>query len=153
MCTTRSLLYREGVSVQGALCPEGALSRGVSVRETPSPVDRQMPVKILLCPKLRLRAVNIDSDLTETVTLHMSLNLLFRFRLNFWDGLEAQYEVDMSCLKSAARDSFTRGVHVICVEPRSIIAHAHRVTCLNLMDIKTEDLANVQVRARFHSIK
>ena len=30
-----------------------------SVRKTPPPVDRQMPVKILPCPKLRLRAVVI----------------------------------------------------------------------------------------------
>ena len=33
--------------------------RGVSVTR-PLPVDRQMPVKILPCPKLRLRAVKIS---------------------------------------------------------------------------------------------
>ena len=84
MRTARSLPYKGGFSVrgclfrgylsrgplsrgglcQGALCPGGALSKGflsreVSVRETPSPVDRQMPVKILPCPKLRLQVVNI----------------------------------------------------------------------------------------------
>ena len=49
-----------GVSVWGCLCPGGSLSRGVSVRETPPPVDRQTPVKILPCPKLRLRAVKTE---------------------------------------------------------------------------------------------
>ena len=58
-----------GVSVQEGLCPGGFLSRGflsrevsvqgISVRETPSPVDRQMPMKIIPCPILRLRAVKI----------------------------------------------------------------------------------------------
>ena len=68
MRTARSLPYggvpvQEGVSVQGGLCPGGlcpggSLSRGVSVRETPSrAVDRQTPLKILPCPKPRLRAV------------------------------------------------------------------------------------------------
>ena len=71
-------LYRTG-----DLCPGGSLSGGFSVqgvsvqgvsvwggmesvRETPSPVDRQTPVKMLPCPKLRLRAVKI----TNTVTIH-----------------------------------------------------------------------------------
>ena len=57
-----------GISVQGSLsggiCVQRPPSRGVSVqgvsvRTTPSPVDRQMPAKILPCPKLRLRAVII----------------------------------------------------------------------------------------------
>ena len=54
-----------GFSVQGGLCPGGSLSRGylfkgVSVRGSLS-VDRQTPVKILLCPKLRLRAVIVST--------------------------------------------------------------------------------------------
>ena len=44
------LLYTVGGSLSGA---------GGSLRETPSPVDRQTPVKILPFPKLRLRVVNI----------------------------------------------------------------------------------------------
>ena len=61
----------EGVSVlgslsEGVLGPAGSLSKGwgspfegISVRETSSPVDRQTPVKILPCPKLRLREVKL----------------------------------------------------------------------------------------------
>ena len=75
-------LSREGVSVQGGVSIQGgglypgrgslsrgvsihggSLPRGVSFRKTPS-VDRQTPVKMLPCPKLRLRAVNIPTILT-----------------------------------------------------------------------------------------
>ena len=50
-----------GVSVQGGLCPRwvsvgGGLIGGGSVHGDPSPMERQTPVKILACPKLRLRA-------------------------------------------------------------------------------------------------
>ena len=54
-------LYK-GVSVQGGSLSkgfssvQGGLYTGVSVREIPH-VDRLMPVKILPCPKLRLRVV------------------------------------------------------------------------------------------------
>ena len=43
----------------GGLCPGCLCAEGVSVRETPPPVDRQTPVKLLPCLKLRLWAVNI----------------------------------------------------------------------------------------------
>ena len=68
------------------------------------------------------------------------------YRLSFWDGVELEYEVNMSCLKPVARDSLTRCVHVFSAEPRSIVAHAHRLTHLDLSRIKTEDLKRVQVR-------
>ena len=58
-----------GLSVQGSLCPGVSLSRGLcpggslcggSLSGRPLlPVDRQMSVKILPCPQLRLRAVII----------------------------------------------------------------------------------------------
>ena len=72
MRTAGSLPYRglfpeevsiQGVSVQGVGSPfMGSLSmgvsvQGVSVRERSSPADRQRCVKILPCPKLRLRTV------------------------------------------------------------------------------------------------
>ena len=63
---------RGAISVQGILCPGGSLSRGslsrgyllkgVSVRGGGSlSVDRHTPVKILLCPKLRLRTVIVST--------------------------------------------------------------------------------------------
>ena len=42
-------------SLSGGLCPGGSLSRG-SLSGKP-PMDRQTPVKLLPCPKLRLRAL------------------------------------------------------------------------------------------------
>ena len=63
------LCLREGLSPgglsPGGLSPGGSLSRGylfkgVFVRGSLS-VDRQTPVKILLCPKLRLRAVIVST--------------------------------------------------------------------------------------------
>ena len=58
-------LYRTGESLSGGcLSPGGSLSREVSVQGglcqgIPFPVDRKTPVKLLPCPKLRLRMVNI----------------------------------------------------------------------------------------------
>ena len=65
-------LYRTGDLCAGGICPGGSLSRGSlskgaggslsrgSLSGRPlCPVDRQTPVKLLPCPKLRLRAVNI----------------------------------------------------------------------------------------------
>ena len=60
----RGSLFGGGLCPKESLCPGGSLSRwgslsggfsvgGFSVRETPSSVDRQTPVKILPCPKLR----------------------------------------------------------------------------------------------------
>ena len=67
MRTARFLPYGGSLSrasVQGGLCHGGGLCPGgwggVSVMKTPSPlwtVDRQTPVKISPCPKLRLWAV------------------------------------------------------------------------------------------------
>ena len=62
--TSRSLPYRvvsvRGGLCQGGLCPEGSLSRGVSVRETPSPCGQTDACEnITLSQKLRLRAVII----------------------------------------------------------------------------------------------
>ena len=61
-----------------SLSEGGICSKGVSVRRgslpgrPPPPVDRQMPVKILPCPKLRLQAVNI-------LTLRVSLRLILQY--------------------------------------------------------------------------
>ena len=58
LCPGRGVSVQGGLSGDlclGGLCPGGSLSR----EEPPPspPVDRQTPVKILPCPKLRLRAV------------------------------------------------------------------------------------------------
>ena len=54
-CVPPALYRKRGRG--GSLSWGWSLSRGVSVRENPlPPVDRQTPVKILPCPKLRLRA-------------------------------------------------------------------------------------------------
>ena len=54
----RTLGLCPGGSLSGGFSVQGvSVSGGGSVRETPSPVDRQTPVKMLPCPKLRLRAV------------------------------------------------------------------------------------------------
>ena len=59
----------------GGLYPRGSLSRGV--KETPSPtVDRQTPVKLLPCPKLRLRALKIFHPFGHVSTNSATLNLL-----------------------------------------------------------------------------
>ena len=61
----------------GGLYPRGSLSRGVSVKETPSPtVDRQIPVKLLPCPKLRLRALKIFHSFGHVSTNPATLKLL-----------------------------------------------------------------------------
>ena len=50
----------QGVSVQGGLCPGTSVSGGSLSGRPPPPVDRQTPMKILPCPKLRLGAVIIN---------------------------------------------------------------------------------------------
>ena len=55
---SRGSLSRGSLS-RGSLSRGGLCAEGVSVRETPPPVDRQTPVKLLPCPKLRLWVVNI----------------------------------------------------------------------------------------------
>ena len=55
------------VSVQGDLCLGGGLYQGDPLH-SPPPVDRKTPVKILPCPKLRLRAV----------IMHLNYNYLFQ---------------------------------------------------------------------------
>ena len=54
----------------------GFLSGGVSVRKTLYPLDRQTPVKILPCPKLRLRAVKS----VVMVLLLFPFNVFYRYR-------------------------------------------------------------------------
>ena len=70
------VLCTEGLC-PGGLYPRGSLSRGVSVKETPSPtVDRQTPVKLLPCPKLRLRALKIFHSFGHVSKNPATLNLL-----------------------------------------------------------------------------
>ena len=55
--------------------------------ETPTLVDRQMPVKILPCPKLRLRAVNIVEEWIEYADDQMTSRLHILYSLcNNADG-------------------------------------------------------------------
>ena len=65
VCVQRGSVSREGLCPervcvqggpdQGAVCERGALYLG----DPPPPVDRQTPLKLLPCPKLRLQAVII----------------------------------------------------------------------------------------------
>ena len=57
-------MYRPLFTVQRGLCPGGPLSGGSLSGGLccPRPVDRQMSVKILPCPKLCLRAVMMMDD-------------------------------------------------------------------------------------------
>ena len=84
-----SALYRtgyglySGVSVQ-RVSVRRSLSRGsLSLsRRPPHPVDRQMPVKILPCPTLRLRAVINEQD-KFMGSLFLSLSVLYPLQLPF----------------------------------------------------------------------
>ena len=61
----------------------GVSVRGVSIREHPPAVDRQMPVKILPCPKLHLRVVKMywilymTSGFMYTWSIHVTHSLRF----------------------------------------------------------------------------
>ena len=66
-------------------------------------------------------------------------------RRSFWDTVEDEYEVDMSCLVSVAREDLTRRLHVTCADPQSIVAHACKVTSLDLNTVQSEELKNLQV--------
>ena len=76
----------------GDLCPMGSLSWGSLSRGSlsrvslsgrpPLPVDRQTPVKILSCPKLRLRAVITNVSKTTNCNLRCPENYIHQQHQN-----------------------------------------------------------------------
>ena len=67
-------------------------------------------------------------------------------RFNFWDKVEDDYEVKMTCLKDVASEGLTTGVHVFTAEPESVVAHGCRVLQLDFNKITVDQLKQVKVR-------
>ena len=66
-------------------------------------------------------------------------------RLDFWDRVDDDYQVDMTPLKDYARECVTRRPYEMTVRPKDVLAGAVKIQHFNIETMETEDLKLVKV--------
>ncbi|XP_052780651.1 protein arginine N-methyltransferase 6-like isoform X2 [Mya arenaria] len=70
-------------------------------------------------------------------------------RLEFWSEIRSVYKLSMESMKSYAKQSIAKQVHVNTIPPEAIQAHAQKVCHLDLLKVQASDLENVKGEFRF----
>ncbi|XP_052779385.1 protein arginine N-methyltransferase 6-like isoform X3 [Mya arenaria] len=70
-------------------------------------------------------------------------------RLEFWSEIRSVYKLSMESMKSYAKQSIAKQVHVNTIPPEAIQAHAQKVCHLDLLTVQASDLKHVQGEFRF----
>ncbi|KAK3609082.1 hypothetical protein CHS0354_011842 [Potamilus streckersoni] len=70
-------------------------------------------------------------------------------RLDFWTEIKSVYKVSMESMKPYAQKCIASHVHVNCMPPESVQAHAHVIKRLDLKHVPISDLQKVKSDFRF----
>ena len=76
--------------------------------------------------------------------LHNETGMSF-CRLDFWDRVNDDYQVDMTPLKDYARECVTRRPYEMTVRPKDVLAGAVQIQHFNIETMETDDLKLVKV--------